>query len=420
MTTQEIADLFIQYVMPTYGRSLAIVRGEGARCWDADGKEYLDFGAGVAVNILGHSHPAVVRALKAQAPTLIHCSNLYYSEPQGLLAKKIVEKVSASGKCFFCNSGAEANETLYKLARKFGHDSGRYEILTMEGSFHGRTLAGIAATGQDKIKKGFEPIMDGFRHVPFNDLDAVKAAIGPKTAAILVEPIQGESGIRPAAKEFLIGLRKLCNEKNLLLMYDEVQCGNGRTGAFFGFQSIAPDAVPDALSMAKGLGGGVPIGAVWTSGTRKIKVEQTSPSAQSSAQSTDETSAPLCDLLGPGSHASTFGGTPLACAVALAVLQTVEEKKLAENADRRGKQLLRGLEVLRAKYPAIKDVRGLGLMIGVELDKEVKDFIAKCASEGLLVIAAGSHTFRLVPPLIISKADAEEALAKLEKALTLL
>ncbi|MBI5395141.1 MAG: aminotransferase class III-fold pyridoxal phosphate-dependent enzyme, partial [Verrucomicrobia bacterium] len=265
-TTAEIVSLFDRYVMPTYGRSLAIVRGKGAKCWDADGKEYLDFGGGVAVNILGHSHPAIIRALKQQAATLIHCSNLYYSEPQGLLAKKLVELAGIEGKCFFCNSGAEANDGLYKLARKFGHDTGRYEILTMEGSFHGRTLAGIAATGQEKVKKGFEPMPDGFRHVPFNDLDAVRAAVGPKTTAILVEPIQGESGIKPATREFLMGLRQLCDEKNLLLMLDEVQCGNGRTGRFFGFQSIAPELKPDAISMAKGIGGGFPIGIIWSSG----------------------------------------------------------------------------------------------------------------------------------------------------------
>ncbi len=401
--TAEIISLFDSYVMPTYGRSLAIVRGKGAKCWDADGKEYLDFGGGVAVNILGHSHPAIVRALKQQAATLIHCSNLYHSEPQGLLAKKLVELAGIAGKCFFCNSGAEANEGLYKLARKFGHDSGRYEVLTMEGSFHGRTLAGIAATGQEKVKKGFEPMPDGFRHVPFNNLDAVRAAVGPKTAAILVEPIQGESGVKPATREFLMGLRQLCDEKNLLLMLDEVQCGNGRTGKFFGFQSIAPELKPDAISMAKGLGGGFPIGVMWASGLRKV--------------ATSDGEKPLCDILSPGTHASTFGGTPLACAVGLAVIATVEQKNLMVNAAARGKRLMRGVKALQKKFSCIKEVRGLGLMIGVELDREVKDTVAKCAAAGLLVIAAGTHTFRLVPPLTISNAEADQALAIIEKAL---
>ena len=403
MTTAEIVALYNNHVMPTYGRSLAIVRGKGSKCWDADGKEYLDFGGGVAVNILGHSHPAIVRALKQQAATLIHCSNLYYTEPQALLAKKLVELAGAEGKCFFCNSGAEANEALYKLARKFGHDEGRYEIITMEGSFHGRTLAGIAATGQEKVQKGFEPMMPGFKHVPFNNLDAMRAAVGPQTAAILVEPIQGESGIRPATPEFLRGLRQLCDERNLLLMFDEVQCGNGRTGKFFGFQSIAPDAPPDALSMAKGIGGGFPIGAIWTCAARKVK--------------TADGEKPLCDILSPGTHASTFGGTPLACAVALAVIRTVEEKNLMAKAAARSKRLKRGLKALRAKFPCIKEVRGIGLMLGIELDREVKDVVAQCAAAGLLVVSAGTHTFRFVPPLTISNADADAALATLEKVL---
>jgi predicted acetylornithine/succinylornithine family transaminase len=408
--TEQIKSLYDQFVMPTYGRSLALVRGAGARVWDADGNEYLDFGGGVAVNILGHSHPAISRALKEQARVMIHCSNLYYSEPQGRLAEKIVGYAGAgnpatAGKCFFCNSGAEANETLYKLARKFGHDQGRYEVLTMVGSFHGRTLAGVAATGQDKIKKGFEPMMDGFRHVPFNDLAAVRDAVGPKTAAILLEPIQGESGIRPATAEFLLGLRRLCDERNLLLMFDEVQCGVGRTGKFLGYQTIAAAAKPDAFSLAKGLGGGFPIGAVWTTATRNVK--------------TAEGEKPLSDILSAGTHASTFGGTPLACSVALAVLDTLEKKKLMANAHRRGVQLVRGLKQLQTQFSHIKDVRGRGLMVGVELDTEVKDFIPKCAAHGLIVIAAGTHTFRLTPPLTVSKAEVEEALAKLEKTLAL-
>ena len=330
--TQELIADFDQYVMPTYGRyPLALVRGEGSRVWDADGKEYLDFGGGIAVNVLGHA--ALTKVLAEAAGQLVHVSNLYYTQPQGQLAKKLVELVGVPGKVFFCNSGGEANEALFKLARKFG--SGRYEIITFLNSFHGRTLAGISATGQDKVKHGFAPLVEGFRHVPFNDLAAVRQAIGPKTAAILLEPIQGESGIRPATPEFLRGLRQLCNDQQLLLMYDEVQCGIGRTGEFCGFKAIAPDAVPDAISWAKGLAGGFPIGAIWAR-------------------------QPFQDVLGPGTHATTFGGTPLACSVALAVLETIEKNGFMANARSQGEYFARELR----KLPGIKEVRGMGLMIG--------------------------------------------------------
>jgi acetylornithine/N-succinyldiaminopimelate aminotransferase len=382
MTASETISLFERYVMPTYGRQpLVFVRGEGARVWDADGKEYLDFGGGIAVNVLGHA--ALADVLKKQADILVHCSNLYYSEPQGLLAKKLVELVGIDGKCFFCNSGGEANEALFKLARKFGN--GRYEVLTFQESFHGRTLAGISATGQEKVKKGFEPMVDGFRHVPFNDLDAVAKAVGPKTAAILLEPIQGESGIRPAKAEFLRGLRRLCDERELLLMFDEVQCGVGRTGEFCGFKAIAPDVVPDAISWAKGLAGGFPIGAIWV---RK----------------------PFADLLGPGTHASTFGGTPLACAVSLAVLNQIE--KLLPNIREVGEYFIEKLRGL-----PVKEVRGLGLMIGVELNVEAKPVIAKLAERGLIGVIAGTHVIRFLPPLNITRAEADEAVRKLKEVL---
>jgi len=403
MTASETISLFERYVMPTYGRQpLVFVRGKGARVWDADGKEYLDFGGGIAVNVLGHA--ALADALKKQAEVLVHCSNLYYSQPQGLLAKKLVELVGIDGKCFFCNSGGEANEALFKLARKFGKKSlvgeppgepkgggsagastSKYEILTFAGSFHGRTLAGISATGQEKVKSGFEPMVDGFRHVPFNDLDAVAKAVGPKTAAILLEPIQGESGIQPAKAEFLRGLRQLCDERELLLMFDEVQCGVGRTGEFCGFKSIAPDVVPDAISWAKGLAGGFPIGAIWA---RK----------------------PYADLLGPGTHASTFGGTPLACAVSLAVLDEVE--KLLPNAREVGKCFIEKLRAL-----PVKDVRGVGLMIGVELNVDAKPVIAKLAERGLIGVLAGTHVIRFLPPLNITRADVDEAVRKFREAL---
>ena len=388
--SQEIIGLFDKYVMPTYGRyPLVFVRGEGARVWDAEGKEYLDFGGGIAVNVLGHA--ALASALAQQANVLVHTSNLYYTEPQGLLAKRLVEMVGIPGKCFFCNSGAEANEALYKLARKFGNESGgRYEILTFIESFHGRTLAGISATGQENVKKGFEPMVDGFRHVPFNDLDAVAKAVGPKTAAILVEPIQGESGIQPAKAEFLRGLRRLCDDKRLLLMFDEVQCGIGRTGEFCGFQSIAPDVQPDAIAWAKGLAGGFPIGAIWAR-------------------------TPYADVLQPGSHASTFGGTPLACAVALAVLDTIQQKKLMQNARDVGNYFMSQLRGLKA--PTIKEVRGLGLMIGVELTVEAKGVIARLMESGLLTIPAGATVVRFLPPLNITRAEVDEAVHKFREAL---
>ena len=382
MKSSETISLFERYVMPTYARQpLVFVRGQGARVWDADGKEYLDFGGGIAVNVLGHA--ALADALKKQAEVLVHCSNLYYSEPQGLLAKRLVELVGIEGKCFFCNSGGEANEAQYKLARKFGN--GRYEILTFAGSFHGRTLAGISATGQEKVKHGFEPMVDGFRHVPFNDLDAVAKAVGPKTVAILLEPIQGESGIQPAKAEFLRGLRRLCDEHDLLLMFDEVQCGVGRTGSFCGFKAIAPEVVPDTISWAKGLAGGFPIGAIWA---RK----------------------PFADLLGPGTHASTFGGTPLACAVSLAVLDQVE--KLLPNVREVGKYFSEKLREL-----PVKDVRGIGLMIGVELNVEAKPVIAKLAEHGLIGVLAGTNVVRFLPPLNITRADVDEAVVKLKDVL---
>jgi predicted acetylornithine/succinylornithine family transaminase len=391
MNRSEIIGLFDRYVVPSYARyPLVFARGKGARVWDADGKEYLDFGGGIAVNLLGHS--AMAEILAKQASVLVHASNLYYTEPQGRLAKRLVELVGVEGKCFFCNSGAEANETLFKLARKFGNESGsRYEILTFQNSFHGRTLAGISATGQEKVKHGFEPPVDGFRHVPFNDLDAVAKAVGPKTAAILLEPIQGESGIRPATPEFLRGLRRLCDERKLLLMFDEVQCGLGRTGDFCGFRSIASDVQPDAISWAKGLGGGFPIGAVWIRG-------------------------PYADVLGPGTHGTTFGGTPLACSVALAVLDALDHDDLLRNAREVGQYFIGKLQALAAKCPVIREVRGLGLMIGVDLTLEARPAVLKLAEYGLIGIAAGTNVVRFLPPLNITRAEVDEAVEKMTRA----
>lgn len=407
MSTTTLIETFSRWVVPSYGRyPLALVRGQGARVWDAEGKEYLDFGGGIAVNALGHAHPAVVQAIARQAQTLIHTSNLYYTEPQGRLAQRLVELVG-EGKCFFCNSGGEANEALFKLARKFGHDSGRYEILTALNSFHGRTLAGIAATGQDKVKKGFDPPVDGFRHVPFNDLAAMEQALAPKTVAILIEGIQGESGIRPATPQYLLGLRRLCTEKNLLLLMDSVQCGMFRTGRFQSYQRILENEcecrqfLPDGISMAKGLAAGFPIGAVWIR-------------------------RPHADLLGPGSHATTFGGTPLACSTALTVLDIIQRENLAHNARELGEHLIAALRNLNS--PHIREVRGLGLMIGVELQPGIPSLqqegklpsslmVMRLHEEGLLTVPAGNLTIRFLPPLNITRAEADEAVAKLAKAL---
>ena len=383
--TQELIAEFDKYVMPTYGRyPLAFVRGQGSRVWDADGKEYLDFGGGIAVNVLGHA--ALTDVLLKASAQLVHVSNLYYTEPQGRLAKKLVELVGTPGKVFFCNSGGEANEALFKLARKFGN--GRYEIITFLNSFHGRTLAGISATGQEKVKTGFAPLVEGFRHVPFNDLDAVTKAVGPKTAAILLEPIQGESGIRPATPEFLRGLRQLCDDRKLLLMYDEVQCGIGRTGEFCGFKAIAPDAIPDAISWAKGLAGGFPMGAIWAR-------------------------QPFQDVLGPGTHATTFGGTPLACKVSLAVLEKLEKDDLLTNARTTGEYFVRELR----KLSGVKEVRGIGLMVGVELNVEAKPFILKMAENGLIGVIAGTHVVRFLPALNVTRSEVDEAVEKFRKTL---
>lgn len=407
--------LFQQYVVPSYGRfDLAFSRGAGSHVWDVHGRRYLDLGGGIAVNCLGHAHPAINDALVQQARRLIHVSNLYYHEPQGRLAEALVRRLGP-GKVFFANSGGEANEGLFKLARRFGHDEGRFEILTAVNSFHGRTLAGIAATGQDKVKKGFEPMVPGFRHVPFNDLQAVRAALSPATVAILIEGVQGEGGITPATPDYLLGLRALCDEKQLLLLMDGVQCGHFRTGRFQSFQRILEGVsggdgfLPDGVSMAKSLGGGFPIGAFWVR-------------------------APYQDLLGPGMHATTYGGTPLACAVALRVLEVIEREKLADNAREQGGFLKAGLEQIACRHPGvIVAVRGLGLMLGFELapkeqiaafaagDKPAAlQFVNRLHEAGVLTVPAGPQVVRLLPALNLSRAEAEAGLAAIESVVAAL
>jgi acetylornithine/N-succinyldiaminopimelate aminotransferase len=399
----EIRAAFEHFVVPSYARfDLVLERGEGSYVWDVNGRRYLDFGGGIAVCALGHANPEITEALVEQSKKLVHVSNLYYTEPQGRLAKRIVDLIGP-GRCFFCNSGAEANEGLFKLARKFGHAEGRYEIITTFDSFHGRTLAGIAATGQEKVKKGFEPMVEGFKQVPFNDLEAMRAAITRSTTAILIEPIQGESGITIATPEYLIGLRKLCDEHNLLLLFDEVQAGHFRTGKFQSWQTILearaidPNRLylPDGISMAKALGGGFPIGAFWVR-------------------------EKFAALLSAGTHASTFGGTPLACAVALRILDVIERDDLAGNARRIGEFLQAELSKLKMKYPKIlRDVRGLGLMIGIEFDPKFAaiETVNRLHERNLLTIPAATSVIRLLPPLNLSQTEAEEGLGAIESVI---
>jgi acetylornithine/N-succinyldiaminopimelate aminotransferase len=405
---ESVRKLFTKNVVPSYGRfDLVLSHGAGSYVFDVVGKRYLDLGGGIAVNCLGNAHPAITEALVEQSRKLIHVSNLYFTEPQGRLAAELVQRIGA-GKVFFANSGAEANEGLFKLARKFGHDEGRFEILTATNSFHGRTLAGIAATGQDKVKKGFEPMTPGFRHVPFNDLDAARNAISPATIAILIEGVQGEGGVLPATPEYLLGLRALCDEKNLLLLMDGVQCGHYRTGKFQSFQRILENVpggekfLPDGLSMAKSLGGGFPIGAFWVR-------------------------TPFADLLGPGTHATTYGGTPLACAVALKILSVIEHEKLDENARKLGGWMKAELERLVKTHPGVvKNARGLGFMLGLELAEKIPAFAAgdksaaiqfvnQLHAAGVMTIPAGTHVIRLLPPLNLQPQEAAEGIAKIEE-----
>ena len=383
MNTADPIVLQKQYMVNTYAPNLVLTKGKGVRVWDAEGRAYLDFLGGIAVTQVGHCHPKLVAAVQKQAATLMHVSNLYYNENAPRLAARLVEKFAVPGRVFFCNSGAEANEGLFKLARLWGHASGRYEIITMRNSFHGRTLAAITATGQTKYQKGFDPLPAGFVHADYNDLESVRAAVTDKTVAILVEAVQGEGGVVPATPEFMKGLRALCDEKNLLLLCDEVQCGVGRTGAWFGFQTYGIQA--DGCSLAKGLGGGIPIGA-FIVGPKASEVFQ------------------------PGHHASTFGGNPVACAAALAVMDIIDKERLTENAQRVGDLMLNELRALAKEHPWIVEVRGRGLMLGVVLDHPAKEFEKALLAKGLITIATADCVIRMLPPLNITTGDAREAL----------
>jgi predicted acetylornithine/succinylornithine family transaminase len=387
VTETQIIEEEKKFMVPVYKRiPVCLIKGAGIKVWDINGKEYLDF-FGQGVNGIGHCHPELVKAICEQANKLIHFSNLYYTTPQVELAKKLAQ-ISFGGKVFFANSGAEVNEAAIKLARIYG--KGKYEIITMTNSFHGRTLATLSATGQEKIHKGFEPLVDGFKYIPFNDLEEVEKAITKSTCAIMVEPIQGEGGVNVANLKYLKGLRALCDEHKILLILDEVQTGIGRTGKMFGYEHY--EVIPDIMTLAKWLGSGLPIGAMIA------KPE-------------------LADLLGAGTHASTFGGNPLACAGTLAVIDVIIEENLVENANKTGDYLINKLYKLKDKYRFIKDVRGKGLMVGMELDIPGAGIVDTCLKQGLIINCTVEKVLRFLPPLTVTKQDVDKAVEILDTVL---
>jgi predicted acetylornithine/succinylornithine family transaminase len=385
LTSKEIIDLTARHVARTYKRfAVAFVRGRGTRLWDGEGNEFLDFVSGLAVNNLGHCHSKVVGAIKKQAETLIHVSNLYHIEPQAELARVLCAH-SFADRVFFCNSGAEANEAAIKLARKFFSAKGknRFQIVSMEKSFHGRTMAAMAATGQKKIQEGFEPLLEKFTYVPFNDIGAVRNAITENTAAVMVEPIQGEGGVNLPEGGYLKELKALCRDEGVLLVFDEIQVGMGRTGSLFAYENY--DVTPDVMTLAKGLAGGVAIGAMLA---------------------TEE----VAKAFGPGSHASTFGGNPLAAAAGIAALKATVEDGVLENCRKVGTYLFERLEELKNEYAFIKEIRGKGLIIGMELTIPGAGIVDKCLEKRLLINCTGDTILRFLPPLIVTEAEVDEML----------
>ncbi|PIP02680.1 MAG: aspartate aminotransferase family protein [Zetaproteobacteria bacterium CG12_big_fil_rev_8_21_14_0_65_54_13] len=378
--------------MNTYARfPITLVRGDGARVWDDAGNAYLDFISGIAVNTLGHAHPQLTAALSRQAGTMLHCSNLFHIPAQQQLAARLTA-LSGLDRAFFCNSGAEANEAAIKLARKYFYDQGssRRTIITAHQSFHGRTMLTLTATGQEKVKTGFDPLPPGFRHVALNDIEALRQAVDGSTAAILLEPLQGEGGVNQANSAYLQAVRALCDEHGLLLLLDEVQTGIGRCGTMFAFEQAG--IVPDILTLAKGLGGGVPIGAM-------LAGEE------------------VATAFGPGTHGSTFGGNPLSCTAALTVLDVIDAESLLDNVIQRGRQLQQGLAALQQRFPIMRAIRGQGLLVGAELSIEAAPIVAAARSEGLMILLAGPNVLRFLPPLNIRKEEVNEALALLASAM---
>ena len=393
-STEETAALCTDFQMDTYVRTATIVKGRGSRVFAPNGNQFLDFTSGISVVALGHAHPAVVEAIKGQAETLVHASNLFYTPQVGLLARKL-SKAGLGGKCFLCNSGAEANEAMIKLARLWGsQNGGRYEVVCMRGSFHGRTLATLSATGQSKVQKGFDPLMPGFAFADFNDLESVKAAVTEKTVAVLFECVQGEGGVVPATEEFVQGVRALCDEKGLLMLCDEIQCGMGRTGKMWAFEHYG--VAPDAFTSAKALGGGLPLGALIASPA-------------------------LSGVFTPGSHGTTFGGNPVACAASLAVFKVFEEEKVVEHAAAAGELFRKGLEAFVEKYDQLLEVRGKGLLLGLVLkEPRAGELIDELRNGGLLACKAGDSVVRFLPPLNVSDDDLEEGLEMVGDALDIL
>jgi len=392
MTNRDIIDLGGKYLFQIYPRApLALVRGKGCRVWDADGKEYLDFFASTVVVNLGHCHPNVTRAITEQANTLLHVSNLHHSAPQAELAQRLVT-TSFADRAFFCNSGAEANEAAIKLARKYGadHGGGRYEIITAVGSFHGRTIATITATGQEKVRRGFQPLPEGFRYAPYDDISALEATITDRTIAIMLEPVLGEGGIVVPAADYLERVRELCDRHDLLLILDEVQTGMGRLGKLFGYQHTG--ITPDVMTLGKGLGSGVPIGAM-------LATER------------------VAETFGIGAHGTTFGGNALTCAAGVAVIDTLLDDGVLAHCQAMGEHLRDRLRQMQSSLPIIRNVRGQGLLVGAELSEPGAAVIDRCREAGLLLNCTAEKVLRFSPPLIITRDEIDEGLAIVERAL---
>jgi len=391
--SQHLMNTADKVIAKTYKRfPIVITKGKGCSLWDTEGKKYIDFVSGIAVCNLGHAHPKVSEALSRQADILLHVSNLYYTEPQIELACRLTEN-SFADRVFFCNSGAEANEAAIKLARKYFKDKGekeRYRIVTMEKSFHGRTMATLSATGQDKIRKGFEPILEGFDHIPFNDMDALQKSIGPSTCAVLLEPIQGEGGVRCPDPDYLKAVRRLCDETGVLLIFDEIQTGMGRTGKFFAYEHFGIE--PDIMTLAKALANGLPIGAM-------LAREE------------------VAEAFGPGTHASTFGGTPIITAASVQVVKVLLEENLIHHCAKMGAYFKERLSELKAKHESIVDVRGMGLLLGMKLEMEGDTIVKSCMEKGFLINCIQGNILRFIPPLIVEKEEIDALIGCLDEIL---